>query len=75
MHRNPRRWSGDRMTIIGVAILAVLLVIAGLTLRTRNKNIERTEYEHEQQHYNSTNHNKQRKAQRNQSKNARRKRH
>ena len=37
------------MTIIGAVILAVLLVIAGLTLRTRNKNTERAEYEHEQQ--------------------------
>jgi hypothetical protein len=63
------------MTYIGVALLAVLLVIAGLTLRTRNKNIERTEYEHEQEVHNR-NHSKQaRKAQRTQSKNARRKRH
>ena len=63
------------MTIIGVAILSVLIVIAGLTLRTRNKNIERAEYERDQQHHNGNNHNKQRKAQRAQSKNARRKRH
>jgi hypothetical protein len=63
------------MTIVGVAILAVLLVIAGLTLRTRNKNIERAEYEHEQQRHDS-NHSKQvRKAQRAQSRHDRRKRH
>ena len=62
------------MTIIGAVILAVLLVIAGLTLRTRNKNTERAEYEHEQQIHNHTS-KQARKAQRAQSKNARRKRH
>jgi hypothetical protein len=62
------------MTYVGVALLAVLLVIAGLTLRTRNKTIEHSEYEQEQ-HHNSNRDKQVRKAQRAQSRNARRKRH
>ncbi len=62
------------MTFIGAAILAVLLVVAGVTLRTRNK--EHLQADHEQQQRHNSNHGKQaRKAQRAQSRNARRKRH
>jgi hypothetical protein len=40
----PRRsWSPDPVTIIGISLLAVLLVVAGLTVWTRNRRPQQAE--------------------------------
>ena len=71
MSRAASFWSAEQVTIIGASLLAVLLVVAGLTVWTRNRTPEKAERAGGKAADNSS---RSRKAQRAQSKRDRRKR-